>query len=331
MSWNPAKAGILNRVYAQAFTPAIYGEVTCLFRDAEALGLGGGWLAQHHFGGENGQLPAPLILLAHIAKTTRTLRLGTAVVVLPLERTLRLAEDAAVLDVLAGGRLELGLGAGFDSASFAAFDEDVTRASRLYEGKITRLIDAFAGAPVHAAGTATLNPPALGLRQRIWESRSEVELVARRGNGLLIAPRQPGKSDAASLIARYRAAWAEGAQNQAPRVALVRGVFPGLDAASVEAEVGADILSYVSTRLPPGASTPPLPELLGRLGVAWGSPAQIVDQLSAYGGLDGVNQLIAQVQTVSTDYATASRRLELFVTRVLPQLPAPAPTQNQAA
>ncbi len=329
--WPLERAGFLNRLYASDDRPALYRETIDLMADAEALGLGSAWVAQHHFGSETGRLPAPLLLLAHASHATRRLRLGTGVVVLPLEPVLRLAEDAAVLDVLSGGRLELGLGTGFDGASFVAFGENASRRAAMYDERIAPLMHVIAGGAVNASHPEyTLQPAAPGLRGRLWESRSAVEAIAARGNGLIVAPRPGAADDAGALIRRYRAAWSENGHDAAPRVVLVCGIFPGPDAATVEAEIGSDIMRYVQTRATT-TSDGALADVLRRLGVAWGSPAQIVEQLASSGILDGVDQLVAQVQTFSTTYASARRRLQLFAENVLPQLPSLAVTASGGA
>lgn len=90
--------------------PHLYRAFIELFRYAEELGFDAGWVAQHHF--EDGRHgpgagASPLTFLTAVAENTKYLRLGTAVVTLPLESMIRLAEDAATLDVISGGRLEL--------------------------------------------------------------------------------------------------------------------------------------------------------------------------------------------------------------------------------
>jgi hypothetical protein len=76
-----------------------------LFETADALGYDSGWVAQHHFLNGGGRLPSSLTFLAAAAQRTRRIQLGTAIVILPLEDPIRLAEDAAVVDTLSGGRL----------------------------------------------------------------------------------------------------------------------------------------------------------------------------------------------------------------------------------
>ena len=81
-----------------------------LFASAEELGYDSGWVAQHHFLNNDARLPSTLTFLAAVAQRTRRINLGTAIVILPLEDPIRVAEDAAVVDTLSGGRLQLGLG-----------------------------------------------------------------------------------------------------------------------------------------------------------------------------------------------------------------------------
>ena len=75
------------------------------------LGFHSIWLAEHHFS-RYGLGSSSLMLISHIAARTRTIRLGTAVLVPTLHNPLRLAEDTATLDVLSGGRLDVGYGRG---------------------------------------------------------------------------------------------------------------------------------------------------------------------------------------------------------------------------
>src|SRR5262249_51243189 len=87
---------------------------------AEELGFAGFWMAEHHFT-EYGIVASPPIMGAAMAERTTTLRLGTAVAVLPFHDPRRLAEDYAMLDVLSDGRLDFGVGRGYQPDEFAAF------------------------------------------------------------------------------------------------------------------------------------------------------------------------------------------------------------------
>src|SRR3984957_6544936 len=80
--------------------------------EAEALGYHSTFLVEHHFTGWS-QVSATLNLLTYLAARTKTLCLGTAVMVLPWHNPALVAEQAATLDVLSGGRLDFGIGKGY--------------------------------------------------------------------------------------------------------------------------------------------------------------------------------------------------------------------------
>ena len=107
---------------------AVYRETLDLFCYAEELGFDTAWVRSYKFrrrGGAPGfsfpgGLPSPFPFLGALAARTSRIRLGTAVVPLPLENVVRVAEDAAVLDALSRGRLELGVSNGGQPAVAAA-------------------------------------------------------------------------------------------------------------------------------------------------------------------------------------------------------------------
>lgn len=88
---------------------------------AESLGFESVWPVEQHFNSELSITPAPLLLLAALAERTRTMRLGIAIVLLPLSHPLRVAEEIAVLDVISNGRVEFGVGRGTIAAHFSGF------------------------------------------------------------------------------------------------------------------------------------------------------------------------------------------------------------------
>lgn len=88
--------------------------------EAEALGYRSTFLVEHHFTGWH-QVSATLTLLTWLAARTRTLRLGTAVLVLPWHNPVLLAEQAATLDLMSGGRLDFGVGKGYRHTEFTGF------------------------------------------------------------------------------------------------------------------------------------------------------------------------------------------------------------------
>ena len=173
-----------------------------LFTIAEELGYDSGWVAQHHFLNNGARLPSTLAFLAAAAERTRRIHLGTAIVILPLEDPLRVAEDAAVVDTLSGGRLELGLGTGGDPLTFSAFGLDVEARRERYAEGLRVLLDALAGHPINGT-EAVLYPSAPTLRERIWEATFSVEGGARigqYGSGLLLARTSAHPRDPADIV-----------------------------------------------------------------------------------------------------------------------------------
>jgi alkanesulfonate monooxygenase SsuD/methylene tetrahydromethanopterin reductase-like flavin-dependent oxidoreductase (luciferase family) len=88
--------------------------------EAEALGYASSFSVEHHFTGWN-QVSATLMLLMALAARTKTLRLGTAVMVLPWHNPVLLAEQAATLDLLSDGRFDFGIGKGYRHSEFKGF------------------------------------------------------------------------------------------------------------------------------------------------------------------------------------------------------------------
>jgi len=102
----------------------VFGEVAEMTRHADELGYAIAWFAEHHF--SNYCLCAsPLMMVAHCAGTTRRIKLGTAVVVVPLYNPARLLAEIATVDALSNGRLMLGIGAGYQPYEFERFGVDL--------------------------------------------------------------------------------------------------------------------------------------------------------------------------------------------------------------
>ena len=110
--------------------------------EAEALGFHGTFVVEHHFTGF-GQVSATLNLLTWLGARTRTLRLGTAVMVLPWHNPVLLAEQAATLDLLSGGRLDFGIGKGYRYNEFAGFDVPMQEADARFEESLEVLLKAW--------------------------------------------------------------------------------------------------------------------------------------------------------------------------------------------
>ncbi len=105
---------------------------------ADGRGIGSILFSEHHFF-EDGYLPQPLLFAAAVAARTSRVRLGSGILLAGLRHPLQVAEEAAVLDVLSGGRLDLGLGAGYRVPEFEAFGADLGRRFALVEEQVKEI------------------------------------------------------------------------------------------------------------------------------------------------------------------------------------------------
>src|SRR5262249_58587703 len=154
---NLKRLGFFTRLLDQTTPAERYRLAAEQIVHAEKAGLDSAWIAQHHFHEAEGGLPAPFTFLGFVAAQTSRIRLGTGIVTLPLEHPVRVAEDAAVLDLLAGGRLELGVGTGGNPTAFAAFGLDSAQRSEIFARNLDIVRDALARRPLE--GGDMLYPP----------------------------------------------------------------------------------------------------------------------------------------------------------------------------
>ena len=100
--------------------------------EADRLGLKQLFMVEHHFTG-HGQVSASMTVLAYLAAKTQHIRLGTAVVVLPWHNPVLIAEQAATLDLLSGGRFDFGVGKGYRQAEFNGFVIPIAEATERFD------------------------------------------------------------------------------------------------------------------------------------------------------------------------------------------------------
>ncbi len=123
-----------NSSSSQMAFPELYRKHFDLTVKAEELGYDTIWLTEHHFV-EDGYSSSLLPIAAAIAARTKKVRIGTFVLLLPLHNSLRVAEDAATVDIISNGRLDLGLGQGYRVDEFVSFNiPRKERGTRLEEG-----------------------------------------------------------------------------------------------------------------------------------------------------------------------------------------------------
>jgi alkanesulfonate monooxygenase SsuD/methylene tetrahydromethanopterin reductase-like flavin-dependent oxidoreductase (luciferase family) len=294
-----------------------------LFTIAEELGYDSGWVAQHHFLNNGARLPSTLAFLAAAAERTRRIGLGTAIVILPLEDPLRVAEDAAVVDTISGGRLQLGLGTGGDPLTFAAFGQDVAARRERYAEGVRVIRDTLAGLPINGT-EAVLYPPAPTLTRRLWESTLSPEggaRIGRNGNGLLLARTAFLSSDPTDVNqlpvaqaylgvladlplsrARGRGLGGEGSDRvpeseSLPRIGLSRAVYPADDRRTAVAHLEHGVAEYVDSMIARGHFPRGLSQeaYFARSHIHYGHPEEVIASLRADRIVPMTTDLIVQV------------------------------------
>lgn len=314
----------------------VYARLLDAIVAADELGVDTFWVGQHHVDPTSGRLPSPFPLLAAAAERTRRIRLGTAIVVLPLEDPLRLAEDAVVTDVLSGGRLELGVGAGGGSdPAYRAFGRGSSpdERRRAFDGNLSRLLEALEGASLtgEPAGPR-LVPDAGDLRDRVWVAAGTVERAAvagRRGVRLLTGTFSDTPAFQRAKIDAWAAAFdAAGHPERRRRVSAGRFVYTGSSRADIEAEVRDGLAAHQDRirSFAPELGDLSTAEYLARV-TRYGDVADVIAQLRADEGIAEVAtdfHAILGLYPAAGDVTPATdvdpRRIEELVTTIAPAI-----------
>src|SRR5579871_6811638 len=189
---------------------------------AEELGFGCAWFTEHHFNRFGGMLPNPPLFIAALAQRTTRIRLGTAVTILPLYNPVRVAEDVAMLDILSGGRLEVGLGRGMANQYHAIFGADPRTSKEKFEEQLAILQAAWRDEPFCWNGTFFKSPEPIMVMPKpvqrphppLWIPASRdvahAAAVGRAGMRLMTLPWYPATfAETREVIDAYRAGVAE--------------------------------------------------------------------------------------------------------------------------
>ena len=203
-STTPKRLGFFTRLLDETTAAERYRLATEQIVHAERCGFDSAWIAQHHFHEGEGGLPAPFVFLAQAAAQTSRIRLGTGIVTLPLELPVRVAEDAAVIDLISGGRLEVGVGPGGNLTAFTAFGLDSQRPPQADERQSRADAHRLGAAARCRAATRSI-PSSPTLVDRIWQAtftrRRARAAPASAGDGLMLSRTQPRSPDAPKALA----------------------------------------------------------------------------------------------------------------------------------
>lgn len=308
---------------------AIYQDTLAEIAFAEELGFHSAWLTEHHFCDDD-YLPSVMPMLAAVAARTSRIRIGPYVLLLPLYHPVRLAEDAAVVDVLSGGRLDLAMGVGYREEEFDGLAIDRRARGRRHEEATAIMLRAWADGPLDFAGReftfagVEVTPKPLQRPVPIWlggTSRPVLERVARLGiPGVAGRParedmeffeaklREFGRDPASIDYLPFRFVWVDRDHERARRVATPWA----------EWVIGNYQRWFAKTDQPLFAGDIERQCIMG-------SPEYVIERLGRFfeaGSYAPIDQLVLQPPLLGLDHAESMRMIETFATEVAPHFAA---------
>ncbi len=298
--------------------------------DAERLGYYSTFLVEHHFTGW-GQVSATLNMLTWLAARTKTLRVGTATMVLPWHNPVLLAEQAATLDMLSGGRLDLGVGKGYRHSEFAGFGIPASEAEARFEECLDIMLKAWSSKERfshHGQFWSLENivvEPTPKTRPAMWMgagSEPSIRKVASRGFNLLL-DQFADANLTGQRIAMFKQALAEQNRKFNPaEVAVARDLFIAKDASEKEAAI--ERLNKSRQRTIDVARAPNQTSGSHILSYAKGGNMPPTDS-SLIGTIDEIREKLAALQDAGVGYVILSilggsrHTLHRFATEIMPE------------
>jgi alkanesulfonate monooxygenase SsuD/methylene tetrahydromethanopterin reductase-like flavin-dependent oxidoreductase (luciferase family) len=298
--------------------------------EAEALGYESSFIVEHHFTGF-GQVSATLNLLTWIGARTSTIRLGTAVIVLPWHNPVLLAEQAATLDLLSGGRLDFGVGKGYRHNEFASFGIPMEEAEPRFEEAIDLITKAwtsderfdFHGRFWQFHDIVVEPPTAQKPHPPFWQGAghpASIRKVAARGHSLLLD--QFASID--ETIARfgvYREAMrANGLGFDAMQVGVARAFYVARDEADKQAAIDRRVAGqrrmHAISQRPDGNNTSSI--------MAFSDTREASEESALYGSPEEICRKIERLRDAGVAYillnggGTSRENLRRFAREVMP-------------
>ncbi len=279
-----------------------YNDYLAFLLEAESIGYHGCFLTEHHFTGW-GQVSAPLHLLSWLAARTTRLRLGTGVMVLAWHNPMLLAEQVATVDVLSGGRLDLGIGRGYRHNEFHGFAVDPDEAEARFTESLKVMIRAWASRERFSHhgefwqfDDVVLEPPPLqSPHPPLWVSAgrdASIRAAAERGLGLLLDQFTPVEM-IADRIETYRKAAGDGFDPT--MVAVARDVYIASSPNSIDQAFNRRATGHqrmIDAARAPGAHTGNGSHVL-----AWADQLQARNEAALFGHPD---QVAAKLQALTS-------------------------------
>ena len=196
-----------------------YSDTIAQSQLADELGFDSVWLAELHFNPEFSIMSAPLLVASAIAQTTKRIKVGTAVNLMPLHNPVRLAEEAATLDVISGGRAIFGIGRGANPRQFAGYGVDIAEGRERFLEALDFVLKAwtcdelsYEGEYFQAQNLRIMPKPLQDPHPPVYIASNSPDtfgIVGSLGHNILVAPLVVSVQGALDGLAVYREALAE--------------------------------------------------------------------------------------------------------------------------
>jgi alkanesulfonate monooxygenase SsuD/methylene tetrahydromethanopterin reductase-like flavin-dependent oxidoreductase (luciferase family) len=326
----PPPLGIMNQMWAATEVSDREAIETALeeIRLADDLGFSSVWIGEHHGNRPgapfHGRVPAPELMLAHIAASTRQIKVGSGVRIVSMATAERIVEEMSLLYVLTGGRAEYGVGLGSHQPNQTASREE--KAAR-FQSTLVEILALLAGRPL-VEDVAVSPKPSPEIVGSIWAAARDaptIRFLAVHGLNLVVGQAELAEIQA-GYIRQYRTAGGAGVTRG------VRLVFvaPTHVAAIVDSEKAARIYfsqmggkgyhkEAVERGLLPATVDSP-EEMRRQVDFLVGSPDEVADALNRYIAITGVDRLDLMVQIPGLDTNHIRRSMTLIQQEVRPRL-----------
>jgi alkanesulfonate monooxygenase SsuD/methylene tetrahydromethanopterin reductase-like flavin-dependent oxidoreductase (luciferase family) len=311
--------------------------------EAEALGYHSSFIVEHHFTGF-GQVSATLNLLSWVGAKTTTLRLGTAVIVLPWHNPVLLAEQAATVDLLSGGRLDFGVGKGYRHNEFASFRIPMEEGGARFEESIDIITKAWTSEQrfsfhgrfwqfddiiVEPPTNQKPHPP-------FWQGAGHAESIRRvaaRGHNLLL-DQFASIEETINRFNTYKAAMLANGFGFDPAQAGVARAFFVADtaeekAAAIERRMAAQKRLHTISQRPDGNNTASI--------MAFSDTREANEEATLFGTPDEICRKLEHLQSAGVEYVllngggTSRGNLQRFAKEVMPHFRTETPARTAAA
>lgn len=309
---------------------------------SEKAGFNTAWFAEHHFNNYS-LVPSPLMMVAHCAGVTKTIRLGTAVCVLPLYHPQRLLSEVGFADIVSNGRLELGVGSGYQKFEFERFGVNIDDAPAVFseyldilqkglkqkifehDGKFEKILPT-------AISVRTVQQPTPPIWLAAGSSRS-MGRAYREGNNLFVTAFHDGLDTIRKLRATIEeAAASEGKKTEDARIAFLRCAYASENQAEVDsyldnARFQRRLSEALHQRRQQSADGYLLEETPTNQDMSFeqmqknlpiGPVNYVIDRLLAEIEILKPNQVAIQTQLGDFDQKTMVRQIELWGEKIIP-------------